>query len=229
MAFDSSSPEGVLDQWSEKKKRMAACDNQQVTEINRRRMNWRKKVFGVLPVLWIAIGITTFAIGIAIGGIAVSATASEIAPQASSQSPLNLSSTSSPSHTTTSSRPSPRSTSLDPSIPTPGVSITAASTFLSTSGVSTSAFLGVATLTFSGAATSTISAVSDSENFQTFTGALGGIAADPFFASNDTVLPYEVDSESKPDLASALQHSYNNQQTEYVQPANMSGGVFTVE
>jgi hypothetical protein len=57
MAFDSSSPEGVLDQWSEKKKRMAACDNQQVTEINRRRMNWRKKVFGVLPVLWIAIGI----------------------------------------------------------------------------------------------------------------------------------------------------------------------------
>jgi hypothetical protein len=41
-------------------------------------MNWRKKVFGV-PVLWIAIGITTFAIGIAIGGIAVSAIASKIA------------------------------------------------------------------------------------------------------------------------------------------------------
>jgi len=72
VAYDNSPPEVVAGQWINEKKRSVALQS-----LRRKRIDWRRrKVFGV-PLLWIAIGVITFGIGIAMGSIVVSSVVSK--------------------------------------------------------------------------------------------------------------------------------------------------------
>jgi hypothetical protein len=70
VAFDNS-PEVFSNPWTEKRRNVPFWKY--------RGINWRRKAFGV-PILWIAIGITAFVVGIATGGIIVSTIASKEKP-----------------------------------------------------------------------------------------------------------------------------------------------------
>ncbi|KAL5604842.1 hypothetical protein BROUX41_001822 [Berkeleyomyces rouxiae] len=68
----------------------------------------------------------------------------------------------------------------------------------------------------------------DSENLQTFTGALGGAEADPITKSSDSSRPYEVNGDTFPDFATAAGRSCDNQKNKCATIANSGGASFTV-
>ncbi|KAE9374344.1 hypothetical protein N431DRAFT_481578 [Stipitochalara longipes BDJ] len=189
VAFDNS-PEVVTNQWNEKRKK--------VTFWRYRRINWRRALGGK-PLLWIAIGIITFVVGIATGGIVVSAIASKakLSQAGSSQAPLVPHSTTSPS----------RSTFSDPFFVTPSASMNAAQTSLPS----------LSSIDIGG---------SEKLNYQTFTGALGGIAPSPVTSSGEPTMPFAVDGRTFSDLSMALQQSCNDQQDNCALSVNRKGTTF---
>ncbi|KAI3397811.1 hypothetical protein diail_10344 [Diaporthe ilicicola] len=63
-------------------------------------------------------------------------------------------------------------------------------------------------------------AATGTQNLQTFTGALGGIKADPVTNSGQSDRPFEVDGDTFTDFASAAQRSCDNQKNKCAQVAN---------
>ncbi|PMD32268.1 hypothetical protein L207DRAFT_590562 [Hyaloscypha variabilis F] len=57
-------------------------------------------------------------------------------------------------------------------------------------------------------------------NLQTFTGALGGIAADPITQTGNAKTPFAVDGDTFTDFATAATRSCNNQHNSCAQAAN---------
>lgn len=68
-----------------------------------------------------------------------------------------------------------------------------------------------------------VPAAASSTNLNTFTGAIGGIAADPITSTGNSKDPFEVDGSTFADFQSALNRSCNNQHNACASAANASG------